>query len=516
MRARNLLAILVLAVPLLVSTCGGDITGVKGSRFQKPLVLKINAGSAQMRQYSAVMQNSLRQAGIPVEIEAAELNTVNAQVRNGQFQMAIGRWVGGNQDPIFLRDLFATKAPFNRAQYSNPELDPILNQAFDAPTREEARAGWVKAQEIISREIPMFPLWYADQMVIARRNVSNIKVEPSGDWKFLAAVTAEGKQGPFVVALESPPETFDQLRGTDASSERIRQLVYSSLMRKDEKFDYVGELASKFETSPDRLTHTFTLRDGVKFHNGKPVTAQDAKYTLDTLLASDSPKAGDFFEGSGATRQPYVAAVEAPDARTLVIRLNKPLVKLFPALTAFGIIPQGSAETQKTQLVGSGPFRYVGRDEAQQSVDLAANDSYFGGAPAIKSLRVRTILDANTLQAELKSGGVDLAVVANLQPDTYQALGQDPNLKVEQFQGSNVVYMVFNTQDEVVKDARVRQAVAYAIDREGIVRDLLLSQARVAHSILPDTSWAYVPGQTYTFDPEQSKRLLDEAGHRAP
>ncbi|HYN83795.1 MAG TPA: ABC transporter substrate-binding protein [Pyrinomonadaceae bacterium] len=515
MRVRTFTSLLVLSVSLALANCGGDITGVKGTRFQKPLVLKINAGSAQMRQYSSVMQNSLRQAGIPVEIEAAELNTVNDQVRKGQFQMAVGRWVGGNQDPIFLRDLFATKAPFNRAQYSNPELDPVLDAAFNAATRDEAREGWVKAQETISREIPMFPLWYADQMVIARRNVGNIKVEPSGDWKFMAAVTAEGKQGPFVVALESRPETFDQLRGFDASSERIRQLVYNTLMRKDEKFDYVGELATNVETSPDRLTHTFTLRDGVRFHNGKPLTAQDAKYTIETLLASNSPKAGDFFEGAGDARQPYVAAVEAPDARTLVIRLNKPLVKLFPALTSFGIIPQGSAETQSTTLVGTGPFRYVSRDDAQQSVDLAANESYFGGAPSIKTLRVRTILDANTLQAELKSGGVDLAVVANLQPDTYKALGQDPNLKVEQFQGSNVVYLVFNTQDEVVKDARVRQAVAYAIDREGIVRDLLLGQARVAHSILPDTSWAYVPGQTYTFNPEQSGRLLDEAGHRA-
>lgn len=514
MRARLVIPFLVMSAALLVSNCGGDITGVKGSRFDKPLVLKINSGSAQMRQYSAVMQNSMRQAGLPVEIEAAELNTVNDQVRKGQFQMAVGRWVGGNQDPIFLKDLFATGAPFNRARYSNPELDPILNDAFNAPTRDEARELWVKAQETLSREIPMFPLWYADQMVIARRNVSNIKVEPSGDWKFLAAVTAEGKQGPFAVALESPPETFDQLRGTDASSERIRQLVYNSLLRKDEKFDYVGELASNVETSPDRLTHTFTLRDGVKFHNGKPLTAQDAKYTIDTLLASDSPKANDFFEGTGAARQPYVAAVEAPDARTLVIRLNRPLVKLFPSLTSFGIIPQGSAETQKTALVGSGPFRFVRRDEAQQSVELAANDSYFGGAPQIKTLLVRTILDANTLQAELKSGGIDLAVVANLQPDTYKALGQDPNLKVEQFRGSNVVYLVFNTQDEVVKDVRVRQAVAYAIDREGIVRDLLLNQARVAHSILPEGSWAYSPGQTYTFNPEQSKKLLDEAGHR--
>src|SRR3712207_9028756 len=82
-----------------------------------------------------------------------------------------------------------------------------------------------------------------------------------------------------------------------------------------------------------------------------------------------------------------------------------------------------------------------------------------------------------------------IAQVANLQPDAYQQLGQDPNLKVAQFPGVNVVYLNFNAEDATLKDPRVRQAIAYAIDREAIVRELLLGQARVAHSILPEQSW---------------------------
>jgi peptide/nickel transport system substrate-binding protein len=326
-----------------------------------------------------------------------------------------------------------------------------------------------------------------------------------------------GKQGPFVVVLESNPETLDQLRGTDASSERFRQLIFNSLVRKDEKFEYVGDLATEIQQSPDHLVYTFKLRDGVKFHNGKAFTSADAKYTLDTLLKSDSRKANDFFEGTGAERRALVKAIETPDPLTLIVRLNKPLTKFLSGLVPVGMMPQGyTTDQQKQTPVGTGAFKFARYDESQQVVDLTANDDYWGGAPAVKQLRVRTILDANTLQAELKSGGIDIAQVANLQPDAYQQLGQDANLKIAQFPGVNVVYLNFNATDEVLKDPRVRQAIAYAIDRPAIVKELLLGQARVANSILPEQSWAYSPGQVYNYDPERARQLLDEAGYKAP
>jgi peptide/nickel transport system substrate-binding protein len=145
---------------------------------------------------------------------------------------------------------------------------------------------------------------------------------------------------------------------------------------------------------------------------------------------------------------------------------------------------------------------------------MVANENYWNGAPPIKKLRVRVISDANTVQAEFKSGRVDLAsALSNLSPDAFKTLGDDPNLKVEQFPGANIVYLGFNAESEFIKDARVRQAIAYAINRESIVKDLLLGQGRVAHSILPESSWAYSPGQKYNYDPERARKLLDEAGY---
>lgn len=324
------------------------------------------------------------------------------------------------------------------------------------------------------------------------------------------------RQQTFTVALETDPETLDPLRGTDAASERLRQLMFNTLVKKNQSFDYVGDLASKVAPAADGAAFTFVLHDNVTFHDGKPLGAADAKYTLDTLLASDSRKAASFFEfGADGQRQPYIQAVEAPDAKTLIVRLTRPWPQLLANLVAVPIIPQNSEAAQKTNPIGSGPYRFARFDEAQHFVDLTAYEQYWQGAPQIKDLRVRVILEANTLQAELKSGRMDLVPpFATLSPDAYQSLAQDPNFKVEKFPGANIVYLQFNVEAKPLDDSRVRQAIAYAINRESIVRDLLLGQAEVAHSILPKESWAYSPGQQYTYDLNRARTLLDEAGLR--
>src|SRR3979411_234745 len=150
----------------------------------------------------------------------------------------------------------------------------------------------------------------------------------------------------FVVALSDNIKTIDPIGSpsVDAASERVRTLIFNSLGKKDAKFDYVPELASNIQRSDDGLVFTFTLRDGVTFHDGRPFTSADAKYTLDTVLASTFAKAASFFEGSGANKTSFVKSIEAPDARTLVIRLNKQWTGLLPNLVPIAIIPKDSYE----------------------------------------------------------------------------------------------------------------------------------------------------------------------------
>jgi len=323
----------------------------------------------------------------------------------------------------------------------------------------------------------------------------------------------------FVIALSDNVKTIDPIGSpsVDAASERVRSLMFNSLVKKDEKFDYVPEVASKIDRSEDGLTFTFTLRDGVTFHDGRPFTSADAKYTLDTVLASTFAKAASFFEGVGANRKAYVKSIEAPDAQTLVIRLNSPWTGLLANLVAIAMIPKDSYESQKTHPLGTGPFKFKSYDQSQQVVDMEAYAAYWDGPPQIPILRARVISDSNALQAELQSGRVDIAPLpTSLSPDAIKGLSSNPNLTVHQFGGSNLNLLTFNTTEAPLDNVKVRQAIAYAINRESMIRDLALGQGKLAHSILPEESWAYTPGQTYHYDPAMAKKLLDEAGFRDP
>jgi peptide/nickel transport system substrate-binding protein len=323
----------------------------------------------------------------------------------------------------------------------------------------------------------------------------------------------------FVIALNDNIRTIDPIGSptVDAPSERVRALMFNSLVKKDEKFDYVGELASNIQRSDDGLTFTFTIRDGVKFHDGRLLTSADAKYTFDTVLTGSFAKSASFFEGSGADKKSYVRSVEAPDPRTLIVRLNKPWVGLLSNLVPVAIIPKDSYESVKSHPLGTGPFKFVSYDSSQQVLEVAANPDYWEGPPHLSLVRVRVISDTNALQAELQSGRVDIAPLpTNLSPDAIKSLGQDRNLKVLQFSGSNLVLLTLNTAEPPLNDARVRQALCYAVNRQSMIRDLLLGQVKIAHSILPEESWAYTPGHTYSYDPTMAKKLLDEAGFKDP
>jgi len=342
------------------------------------------------------------------------------------------------------------------------------------------------------------------------------------------------------VALSEPFTTFDTLttEKSDAAAERVRNLLFNSLVKKSENFDYIGELASEIKTSDDGKAITFVLRENVKFHNGKPFTSADVKYTFDELFRSKGYKSFAFADTvplETASRPPsgetapnpaaprtkqveHITSIETPDARTVVFNIQRPALRnqLLSNLVAIPIIAEGTAAEQKAKPVGTGPFKFVGFDQSQNTVDLASNSDYWdGGAPKAAKLRVKTVTDASALQAELQTGGVDLAPVpSNLPPDSLKALGDLPNLKVEQFDGSNIQYIGLNTQSPPLNNVKVRQAIGYAIDRDKIIKELLSGQAKIAYSILPANSWAYSPGPQYNHDPARAKQLLQEAGYK--
>ncbi len=336
---------------------------------------------------------------------------------------------------------------------------------------------------------------------------------------FVSAACRRTNTEYVTIALPDKFSTLDTLTTTasDSAAERVRTMIFNTLVRKNENFEYVGELANEINTSEDGTTITFTLRDGVKFHNGKEFTSADIKYTFDELFNSNGYKSGAFFDTVGGKRVAHISSLETPDPRTVVFKVGRSALKnqLLSNLVAIPIIPEGTAAQQKDSPVGSGPFKFVAFDQSQNIVEMAANPDYWEGAPTVQKIRLKTVTDASSLQAELQTGAVDIAPLpSNLPPDSLKSLGNNPNLNVEQFDGSNIQYVGLNTQSPPLNNPKVRQAIAYAVDREKIISELLLGQAKVAHSILPTQSWAYTPGTKYNYDPQKSKQLLQEAGYK--
>ena len=321
----------------------------------------------------------------------------------------------------------------------------------------------------------------------------------------------------FVIALGDNIRTIDPIGSpsVDAASERIRTLIFNTLVKKDEKFDYVGELAANIQRADDGLAYSFTLRDGVKFHDGRVLSSADVKYTLDLLLANNFAKSASFSEGTGEQKRSYIRSVEAPDQSTVIVTLTEPWVGLLSNLVSIPILPQDSYESQKEHPLGTGPFKFVRFDNTQQVCDVEAFPEYWDGPSHLPQVRVRVIADMNAMQAELQAGRVDMAPMpTSLSPDAVKRLEQDPNLQVQSFPGSNVVLLTINTTSPPLDNVRVRQAIAYAIDRQCLIQSLLLGFGTIAHSIIPEESWAYSTGQTYSYDPATAKRLLSEAGVR--
>jgi peptide/nickel transport system substrate-binding protein len=315
-----------------------------------------------------------------------------------------------------------------------------------------------------------------------------------------------GAQGEMTVMLEKRIDTFDPRRSTDTAAERMRQLIFNGLTRKNDKFEPVPDLAEKFESSPDYKTFTFYLRPNVRFHNRQPLSAADVKYTFDTLLTIESAKRADI------ERDHVSVETDPSNPLKVTFHCGTPCPGLANTIVPIGIIPEGTSSQQEKRPTGTGPFKFEDYKEGQE-VALTSFDEYFEGAPSIKRLTVRIIPDNSTRESELRKGSVDLAINADFDPVTVESLKKAPGINTEVTKGTNITHLGVNLQDPILKDRRIRQAIAYAIDRDAIIRDVLRGQASPARSILPPSQWAYDPNVTdYKYDPDRAKKLLAEAG----
>ncbi len=309
------------------------------------------------------------------------------------------------------------------------------------------------------------------------------------------------------MVIASSPNNLDPRIGIDGESERIDQLIFDALVRRDEHFNLQPSLATRWEV-PDPLTYVFHLRSGVRFHNGQLLTSRDVKWTFDSIINGT-------IRTAKASSYRFVDHVDAPDDQTVIFRLKEPWASLLWNVSggAIGIVPYGSKSEITTHPIGSGPFRFVSAAQ-DKDVVIERNRDYWAALPHVQRVLFTVVPDTTTQALELRKGSADISINA-LTADMLLAISRNPKLVVQQAPGTNLGYLAFNTRDPILKDIRVRQAIAYAIDRRPLIHYLWRDLVRPASSVLPPNSWAYDDTvRKYSHDPDRARQLLDEAGYK--
>ncbi|HEY7217586.1 MAG TPA: ABC transporter substrate-binding protein [Candidatus Binatia bacterium] len=315
--------------------------------------------------------------------------------------------------------------------------------------------------------------------------------------------------GYLVAGIESYPLDLDPRYATDANGVRVGNLIYNSLLRADQHSRLQPEIAERWRMT-DATTYVFDLRRGVQFHDGRPLTARDVKFTYESILdpRNRSPKLG--------LLKPLLA-VNQLGAYQVGFRLSAPHAPFVEQFT-LGIVPAGSpSEAAVTYRAppGSGPFMLEAM-ESGEKVTLRRNPNYWDEAPPLPGVIFKNVPDALVRVLEFEKGHIDF-MQNDLEPDMIPWLRKHSAAKVDARPGTTFQYIGINLTHPILKNVKVRQALACAIDRDGIVRHLLKDTGTVASGLLSPLNWAYLDDtRSWPYDPARARQLLDEAGFPDP
>lgn len=326
----------------------------------------------------------------------------------------------------------------------------------------------------------------------------------------------------LVLGMVAEPVSMDPGQLTDINSMKLLGAMYDTLVRfKPESFEVEPGLATSWEIAPDLKTYTFTLRPGVKFHDGTEFNAAAVKFTYDRLLDPNHPYAdtGPFPFAPGYYGS--IGETVVIDPMTVQFKLKRAdagLLQAFTLNTGRIVSPEAVKRYGKSfaqNPVGTGPFRFVSW-ERNVKITLERNPEYWDGAPLLESLVFRPLPDEQTRITEFLSGGVDLII--DVPPDNIAQVKSDPNAVFLEQPGPHVWWVSLNTKKPPFDNPLVRKAVNHAVNKEAITSDILKGTAVPAYGPIPPAiTWAYTDEVTkYPYDPEKAKALLDQAGVQLP
>lgn len=305
------------------------------------------------------------------------------------------------------------------------------------------------------------------------------------------------------IAYTADPEGLDPQRTAAVSTLEVTSNIYDTLITCDADWNLIPDIAKDWKVSDDGLEVTFYLNEGVLFHNGRQMTADDVKYSFERLKEAESPKAS-MYEN--------IVGIDVIDSNTIKFKTEKLDVDL---LCSFAypwtvIVPEESADELKTNPVGTGAYKFV-EWTPQESVKLVRNDDYFGQKANIENVEFKLIPDATSQLAALMVGDIDITEVT---ADQIDVLNDTDGVKGYSVPINSIQILALNQENEYLSNEKVRQAIAMAVDKDEIINTVVWGNGTKIGSHLPVSSPYYVDTtDTMPYNAEKAKELLTEAGY---
>lgn len=311
--------------------------------------------------------------------------------------------------------------------------------------------------------------------------------------------------GEMKVALPVKVPTLDPhgAQSVEVTTHTVVQHVMEPLVRRDAATgDLVKVLATDWK-NPDPNTWIFTLRTDAKFHDGSKVTAADVKASVERVITLKAALAPQFAQ---------VDAIATPDESTVQIKTKTPVGTLLASMALVPVAPAAQVNERGffSKPIGSGPYKVVSWSP-DADLRLEANPSYWGDQPGLKSLVFRFYPEVAPRVTALETGEVDFTWA--LPPDQLPALQRNAAIRLESIAGYVYYFVWMNSSRQPFTDKRVRQAMAYALDVDKMVKDLLSGIGKRATAPIPSTVFGHAPQTPYNYDPSKAKQLLAQAGH---
>ena len=487
--------------------------GASGALAQQALSFTLDTTENRAPEIQAIAA-MLAEIGVDAQVRVWQSAVLVEEMQAGNRSASTGDWGSAYFDPFDLAvPKFGTNARGNRSFYSNPRVDELFQIASTTLDDGARREAYFEAQRILFEDAP-WVFGYVLQNIEAASDAVQGWRPAADNSESMHDAWVEGSDTLVVGMRTDNLLTFDPAMFRSRETEAVLRNIFDSLVFRTHEGEVIPWLAHTWRALDD-TTFEFELVEGVTFHNGEPLTAEDVVFTFERILTEGgvggqtSPRAG--LLGP-------IDRVEAVDDHTVRFHYREtfPQRLLEQALVHFQIVPKDHVEAVGVEEfarhpVGYGPYVFVSGSIDSQ-VTLRRNPDYWHGAPRLETLVFRMMPEPSTRVAALLSGEVH--IIQEVPGDLVERIDAAPGVSVHTAPGTRAYFIELNVSKPPFDDVRVRQALNYAIDWENILSNIYRGYGqRLSTGFLP-SGFGFDPDlEPYPYDPERARELLREAGY---